>query len=143
MMIKDQMYFDGKSDLGDPRVLEDPSKILSKFGLSPNQSKIYLCLSRLGTKTASQLSKTLDIPRTEVYHLLKTLQEKGCVTSINEKPMKFGSVDIDIFLQRKDKLKKIKIQKLEEILLVIQKLKLVNNFNTEPKKISKNFPMSK
>ena len=90
----------------------------------------------MGTKTASQLSKTLNIPRTEVYHLLKTLQEKGCITSINEKPMKFGSVGIEVFLKQMINLEKTKIQKLEEILFAIQKLKLADNFIANPQKIS-------
>ena len=88
----------------------------------------------MGIKTASQLSKTLDIPRTETYHYLKTLQEKGCVVTINDYPMKFGAISIEDFLQKMINFEKNKIQKLEEILIVIKKLTLSNSFVT----ISKN-----
>jgi sugar-specific transcriptional regulator TrmB len=137
MTIKDQLYFDVESNSrGSELFLENSSNVLSKFGLSPNQSKIYLCLNKMGPKTASQLSKTLDIPRTEVYHLLKTLQEKGCITLINKKPMKFGSVGIEVFLKQMINLEKTKIQKLEGMLFAIQKLKLADNFIANPQKIS-------
>jgi sugar-specific transcriptional regulator TrmB len=137
MTIKNHLYFDDESNTREyGLLLEDPSSILSKFGLSPNQSKIYLCLNKTGTKTASQLSKTLNIPRTEVYHLLKTLEKKGCIISINQKPRKFRSVGIEVFLKQIINLEKTKIQKLEEILFAIQKLKLANNFIANPQKIS-------
>ena len=87
----------------------------------------------MGTKKASQLSKTFDIPRTLTYRILKTLQEKGCVVTINDKPMKFGAISIEDFLQKMINFEKNKIQKLEEILIEIKKLTLSNSFVTIPK----------
>ncbi len=84
----------------------------------------------MGAKTASQLSKTLDIPRTETYHLLKTLQEKGCIFRIYEKPLKFGAVSIEDFFEKWIISEKNKIKKLEETLSVIKKLKSPKNFLT-------------
>jgi len=89
----------------------------------------------MGTKTASQLSKTLDIPRTETYHLLKTLQEKGCIFRIYEKPMKFSAVSIENFLEKWIISEKNKIKNLEETLSVIKKLKLSTSFITNIQKI--------
>lgn len=133
MTIKDLTYFDRELNSRDSEFLvENPSTILSKFGLSPNQSKVYFYLSKFGNKSASQISQTLDIPRTEVYHLLKTLQEKGCIVSINEKPMKFRAVGIDNFIEKLINLEKAKIQKLEEMLVVVKKLKLTDNFIANP-----------
>lgn len=104
-------------------LLEHSSSILQKFGLSTNQSKIYLCLSRIGPKTASQLSKFLEIPRTETYHLLKTLQVKGCVVIINYKPLKYEAVSIEDFFEKIINLEKNKIKKLEKTLEMIKKFK--------------------
>jgi sugar-specific transcriptional regulator TrmB len=77
----------------------------------------------------------LDIPRTETYHLLKTLQEKGCIFRIYEKPMKFGAVSIEDFLENWIISEKNKIKKLEETLFVIKKLKLSSTFITNAQKV--------
>ncbi len=108
---------------------------LIHYGLTPNQSKVYLYLSKMGNNTASQLSKNLNIPRTETYHLLKTLQEKSCVFRIHEKPMKFGIVSIEEFLEKWIHYEKNKIKKLEETLHLIQKLKSTESFIPAPQKI--------
>jgi sugar-specific transcriptional regulator TrmB len=89
----------------------------------------------MGNKTASQLSKNLNIPRTETYHLLNTLQEKGCVFKINKKPMQFGMVSIEEFLEKWIHSEKNKIKKLEETLHLIQKLKSPPDFILTSQKI--------
>lgn len=124
MMNKDQVYFESEFLQRYPEILiEKESKIFFKFGFSPNQSKVYLCLSKLGAKTASQLSHTLKIPRTETYHLLKTLQKKGCIFRIYEKPMKFEAIAIEVFLEKIIVSEKNKIKKLEATLATIKKIK--------------------
>jgi len=67
---------------------------LIQYGLTPNQSKVYLYLTKTGEKTASTISKSLNIPRTESYHLLNSLEQKGIIFSIFGKPTKFNSVPI-------------------------------------------------
>ncbi len=136
MKTRDQVCFEEESNQKESGILlENPTNLLFKFGLSPNQSKVYLYLNKMGIKTASQLSKTLDIPRTETYHLLKTLQEKGCIATLNEKPMKFDAVSIQDFLQKMINLEKDKIQKLEEMLVAIKELTLSDSFVTNTQKI--------
>ena len=131
MKTRDQVCFGEESNQKESGILlENPTNLLFKFGLSPNQSKVYLYLNKMGIKTASQLSKTLDIPRTETYHLLKTLQEKGCIFRIYEKPLKFGAVSIEEFFEKWIISEKNKIKKLEETLSVIKKLKSPKNFLT-------------
>lgn len=70
------------------------NKNLLQYGLTPNQSKVYLYLTKTGEKTASTLSKSLNIPRTESYHLLNSLEQKGIIFSIFGKPTRFNSVPI-------------------------------------------------
>jgi sugar-specific transcriptional regulator TrmB len=124
MRNKDQIYLEEESLQKDSKnLLENRINLLFKFGFSSNQSKIYLYLSKMGNNTASQLSKNLNIPRTETYHLLKTLQEKGCVFRIHEKPLQFGMIPIEEFLEKWIHSEKNKVKKLEEILYLIQKLK--------------------
>jgi len=71
------------------------SQMLIRYDLTPNQAKVYLFLSKIGIKTASEISKALSIPRTETYHLLSTLQQKGIIFSIFGKPSKFNAVGIE------------------------------------------------
>ena len=114
MRNKYQIYLEeGSPQIDSKNLLENRINLLFRFGFSSNQSKVYLFLSKMGNKTASQLSKNLNIPRTETYHLLKTLQEKGCVFRIHEKPMKFDVISIEEFLEKwihseKNKIKKIR-----------------------------------
>ena len=128
MKTKDQVYLEEEPIVYSFRILENSFTLLSKFGLSPNQSKVYLSLSKDGPRTASQLSKSLDIPRTEIYHLLKTLREKECVKTINEKPMKFGPITIENFLERTIDTEKSKIKNLENILFTLKKFKAASYF---------------
>ena len=75
--------------------INEINRLLIRYDLTPNQAKVYLYLSKTGIKTASDVSKALKIPRTETYHLLSTLQQKGIVFSIFGKPTKFNAVGID------------------------------------------------
>lgn len=124
MKNENQIYLNGEQGPIETKfVLENPRYILPLFGLSENQAKVYLYLNKSGSKTASRLSKNLDIPRTEIYAILKILKKKGCVTTKNEKPMKFNSVPFEKFLESIINLKKNEIKKLEETLSVINALK--------------------
>lgn len=68
---------------------------LSKFGLTQNQSKVFLFLEKHGPSTATQISKALKIPRTETYHLLTNLQNNGIVSASFQHPIKFSAFPID------------------------------------------------
>src|SRR5574340_1363411 len=64
---------------------------LSKFGLTGNQSKVYIFLGKYGSKTAPEVCKALKLHRTETYHLLTTLQNKGIVSATFQHPIKFSA----------------------------------------------------
>lgn len=74
--------------------IQELNRMLVRYDLTPNQSKVYLFLSKIGIKTASDISKALKIPRTETYHLLSTLQQKGIIFSVFGKPTKFNAVGL-------------------------------------------------
>ncbi len=76
-------------------LLEKLKNELSKFGLTANQSKVYLFLEKYGPSTATQVSKTLKVPRTETYHLLTNLQNKGIVSATFQHPIKFSALSLD------------------------------------------------
>ncbi|MDE1765518.1 MAG: TrmB family transcriptional regulator [Thaumarchaeota archaeon] len=68
---------------------------LSKFGLTSNQSKVFLFLEKSGPSTATQVSKSLKIPRTETYHLLANLQNRGIALASFEHPIKFTALPLE------------------------------------------------
>ncbi len=94
--------------------IEDLNKLLTSYGLSSNQSKVYLYLSKIGIKTASEISKALKIPRTETYHLLNSLEQKGIVYNICGKPTRFRATDMDKAVDTLIKNEKNKIDELEQ-----------------------------
>ena len=76
-------------------LLEKLKNELAQFGLTANQSKVFLFLEKYGPSTATQVSKTLKVPRTETYHLLTHLQNKGIVSATFEHPIKFSALPLD------------------------------------------------
>ncbi len=67
---------------------------LVSFGLTQNQSKVFFYLGKIGAKTASDIAKAVDIPRSETYHLLTALQNKGIVESSFQHPIQFTALSI-------------------------------------------------
>ncbi len=68
---------------------------LAEFGLTTNQCKIYIFLGKYGSKTAPEVGRALRIPRTETYHLLSTLQNKGIVSATFQHPIRFSALPLD------------------------------------------------
>ena len=93
---------------------------LEKFGLTANQSKVYLFLGKNGTKTATEVFQALKLPRTETYQILSSLQSKGIISAIIGHPVKFTAIEISeaitsIIDSEKQKIKKLEKQKVELI----------------------------
>jgi len=67
--------------------------ILEKFGLTKNELKVYSHLIKNGPKHANEIGKDLEIYRTETYRLLNSLQNKGMINAVYDKPTKFIGID--------------------------------------------------
>ena len=74
---------------------QDIKEELLKFGLTSNQAKVFFYLGKFGSKTAIEISKNLAMPRTETYHLLSALQNKGIVTASFNHPTQFSGIALD------------------------------------------------
>ena len=85
----------GLSNDENENLKEDFFQRLEKFGLTKNQSKVYLYLSKNGPHSANELTKLLKLPRTETYHLLTVLQNKGIVIGKFGKPNKFDTLPLE------------------------------------------------
>ena len=73
---------------------EEFKEHLTTFGLTPNQIKVFFYLGKIGSKTASEIAKAVDVPRSETYHLLTALQNKGIVDASFQHPIKFTTITI-------------------------------------------------
>jgi sugar-specific transcriptional regulator TrmB len=73
---------------------DEIKEMLVSFGLTPNQVKVFFYLGKIGPKTASDIAKAVSIPRSETYHLLTALQNKGMVLSSFQHPIKFSALPI-------------------------------------------------
>jgi len=61
---------------------------LKKIGLSEKEAKVYLCLLRLDSATATQISKETEVERTLCYSILQKLIDKGFVSYVYQKETK-------------------------------------------------------
>jgi HTH-type transcriptional regulator, sugar sensing transcriptional regulator len=77
--------------LGIERITED----LIKFGLTKIQAKVFIYLGKYGSKTSPEVCKDLRIPRTETYHILNVLTNRGIVVSEFSHPAKFSAITME------------------------------------------------
>jgi len=89
---------------------------LRDFGLTKNESKIYVFLSKSEPKKAIEISTEEKIPRTETYHLLSNLEAKGIITTSIQRPTRFSAVTIEkaigsILHNKQKKIEDLKILK--------------------------------
>ena len=100
---------------------------LIDFGLTQNQARVYLFLSKNTTKSAPEISKNLKIARTETYHLLNGLQSKGITIAAFGKPTKFQAVPFDKSINILVNNERSRIDELEK-----QTLYMVSQWNLIP-----------
>ena len=67
---------------------------LINFGLTKSQAKVFIYLGKYGSKTASEIAKALQLPRTETYHLVNSLQNMGLVVAELSHPTKYTAMDM-------------------------------------------------
>jgi len=60
------------------------SEQLEKAGLSPNESKCYISLLKLGATSVNEISRASGIHRVSVYDALRGLREKGLISQITK-----------------------------------------------------------
>ncbi len=66
---------------------------LKKVGLTEYEARVYLSLLRDHLNSASKLSKKSDVPRTKIYSVLRSLQEKGWVRVYSGVPLLFRAIN--------------------------------------------------
>ena len=74
--------------------LEKIKNELINFGLTKSQAKVFIYLGKYGSKTASEIAKALQLPRTETYHLVNSLQNMGLVVAELSHPTKYTAMEM-------------------------------------------------
>jgi sugar-specific transcriptional regulator TrmB len=74
--------------------LEKIRNELINFGLTKSQAKVFIYLGKYGSKTASEIAKALQLPRTETYHLVNSLQNMGLAVAELSHPTKYTAMDM-------------------------------------------------
>jgi len=96
--------------------LDDSVILLSEFGLTPYEAKVFLVALKLGFSSASRISKESEIRREEVYRTLPKLEKAGLVERVLGRPVKFRAIPIDeavsLLLKRKEE---AAIKELQEL----------------------------
>ncbi|MGY5859973.1 MAG: MEDS domain-containing protein [Candidatus Thorarchaeota archaeon] len=111
--------------------LEDSAKILSEFGLTPYESKVYLTVFQQGLTTAADIAKVAGIRREEVYRTLPKLEKTGLVEKVLGRPAKVRALPIDdalsILINRKEeeasRVIRNLLEKRNELLEIFQEVK--------------------
>jgi sugar-specific transcriptional regulator TrmB len=70
-------------------------EILTDFGLTGNQAKVYLATARLGLASVGQISKVSKVRREDVYRILPKLEELGLVERLLGKPTKIRATPVE------------------------------------------------
>ena len=89
--------FDNESDTAlykHKLTLEKIRNELINFGLTKSQAKVFIYLGKYGSKTASEIAKALQLPRTETYHLVNSLQNMGLVVAELSHPTKYTAMEM-------------------------------------------------
>jgi sugar-specific transcriptional regulator TrmB len=98
-------------------------EILKEYGLSSNESKIYLTALSLGTSPASSIARVAGINRVTTYWILKDLQKQWIITeTIKNNVQHYGVLSPEILLKKlEDQFERFKT-KLPEMLALTHKL---------------------
>ena len=98
MTLEQLNLFDSESDTAMYKhkiTLEKIKNELINFGLTKSQAKVFMYLGKYGSKTASEIAKALQLPRTETYHLVNSLQNVGLVLAELAHPTKYTAKEMN------------------------------------------------
>ncbi len=63
--------------------------------LNPVETNLYILLLENGEKSIMEIADLIDFDRTETYHLVSALQNKGVITAAFRYPIKFAAVPVN------------------------------------------------
>ncbi|MCU4925699.1 TrmB family transcriptional regulator [Halobacteria archaeon AArc-dxtr1] len=67
----------------------------SRLGLTSYEAKVFIALQRLGTGTARDVATTTDVPRSQVYSVAESLEERGLLEVQQSSPIRYRPVSVE------------------------------------------------
>lgn len=93
--------------------------VLTKFGLSEKEAKIYLACLELGEATAHDMALKTHLPRTLIYDICKRLIEQGIMSVIIKNKKKYFSVvnpeELIRFIKEKEEILTASLEELKKL----------------------------
>jgi HTH-type transcriptional regulator, sugar sensing transcriptional regulator len=113
------------------------TKILAEVGLTGNEIKIYLALLKLGSVTAGEILKKIELHRGAVYDTLDKLIDKGLVSYVIKANRKYFEAAnaknfMDVIEKKEEKIQ----QEKEEILQLIPQLEEKRTLGKAPQEVT-------
>ena len=87
---------------------------LQEYGLTRNEARVLVFLSKTGPSKASEVARAVQINRTETYRTIRNLQHRGLVEATLERPVRFQSASFSKCLQILIDERKAKLRILEQ-----------------------------
>ena len=75
--------------------LDENAEMLSGFGLTHNQAKVYLAVAKLGIVTVAEASKASQVRREDVYRILPKLEKMGLLERILGTPVRIRAIPVE------------------------------------------------
>lgn len=68
--------------------MDQEISLLNNFGITNNEAKVYITLLQMDASTGYKISKSSGIPRSKIYNILASLEDKGLILkSADETPL--------------------------------------------------------
>lgn len=87
---------------------------LTAIGFAKNEARAYLCLLRNGALTAPQISRAVNIPKSKIYEILESLQDRGIVEGFPGSPRRFRAGRLDSFLEETLDVNRARLAEMEK-----------------------------
>lgn len=66
-----------------------------RLGLTSYEAKVFIGLQRIGSGTARDVARVVDVPRSQVYSAAESLEERGLVEVQQSSPIRYRPVSVE------------------------------------------------
>ncbi|ELY52034.1 TrmB family transcriptional regulator [Natronolimnohabitans innermongolicus] len=66
-----------------------------RLGLTSYEAKVFIALHRLGSGTARDVANVTDVPRSQVYSVAESLEDRGLLEVQQSSPIRYRPVSLD------------------------------------------------